>query len=268
MTKTIENGARKARLCCVVALGTSLSLMQGCATKPPVTAVAPAPVTTTPVGPVVNEEPRVTSPVVAPVTQPTPPSEAARLDGCAIYTVKQGDSLSRIAAMYGVRVNEIAELNLLKERAILRIGQQLLLPPDALRKPRAVARKTSAKSSGGTTHPAPLPAGGEYTIRSGDSLSAIAAKFKVKVADLKSLNNLTSDRIVVGKKLKIPGAPEPKVEEPVTTPPVEPPVSAVTTSSAALAPVSPDMPAAAAPPAAPAVPATPSAPAAAPTTWQ
>lgn len=42
-----------------------------------------------------------------------------------------------------------------------------------------------------------------YTIRSGDSLGKIAAKYKVKVSDLKRWNNLKSDTIYAGRKLVI-----------------------------------------------------------------
>lgn len=43
-----------------------------------------------------------------------------------------------------------------------------------------------------------------YKVRSGDSLEKIAKMHKVDVARLKQLNQLESDRIVVGQELKIP----------------------------------------------------------------
>jgi LysM repeat protein len=46
-----------------------------------------------------------------------------------------------------------------------------------------------------------------YTIKAGDSLSSIAAKFKTTVAALMALNNLTNaNRISVGQVLKLPSA--------------------------------------------------------------
>jgi LysM repeat protein len=44
-----------------------------------------------------------------------------------------------------------------------------------------------------------------YTVRSGDTLSEIAAKNRTTVAKIKKANSLRSDRISVGQKLKIPG---------------------------------------------------------------
>ena len=42
-----------------------------------------------------------------------------------------------------------------------------------------------------------------YTVRSGDTLSGIAAKFNVSVATIKKLNNLKNDTIKVGQVLKL-----------------------------------------------------------------
>jgi len=45
-----------------------------------------------------------------------------------------------------------------------------------------------------------------YTVRSGDSLSMVAARFHVTMAALKEANDLRRDSIQVGQVLKIPGA--------------------------------------------------------------
>lgn len=43
-----------------------------------------------------------------------------------------------------------------------------------------------------------------YKIQNGDSLDKIARRFKTSVQQLKELNNLTSDRIIVGQTLRVP----------------------------------------------------------------
>lgn len=47
---------------------------------------------------------------------------------------------------------------------------------------------------------------GSYTVKSGDSLSVIAGRFGLTTAELKSLNNLSSNTIQIGQVLSLPGA--------------------------------------------------------------
>jgi cell wall-associated NlpC family hydrolase len=44
----------------------------------------------------------------------------------------------------------------------------------------------------------------EYLVKSGDTLGKIAGQYKISVTELKTLNKLSSDRINVGQKLKVP----------------------------------------------------------------
>ncbi|HHC73408.1 MAG TPA: LysM peptidoglycan-binding domain-containing protein, partial [Thiotrichales bacterium] len=84
------------------------------------------------------------------------------------YTVRRGDTLSGIAARYDVRPNTLAELNGLRSRHFIRVGQVLRLP---------------FSESGSPTHPpgagttVERPADGIYRVRRGDTLSRIARRF-------------------------------------------------------------------------------------------
>lgn len=49
---------------------------------------------------------------------------------------------------------------------------------------------------------------GIYTVKSGDSLYAIANKFNTTIAELMNLNNLTSTALTVGQQIKLPGKKE------------------------------------------------------------
>ena len=94
------------------------------------------------------------------------------------YVVQNGDSLWKIANKYGITVNELKSLNGLTSNNLM-VGQILEVPG----------------SSGSTS--------GTYTVKSGDSLWKIANQFGLTVAELKSLNGLTSDNLSVGQVLKV-----------------------------------------------------------------
>lgn len=57
------------------------------------------------------------------------------------------------------------------------------------------------------------PSGNTYIVKSGDSLWSIAKKYGVTVDELKSANNLTSNLLNVGQRLKIPSAVEEETTE-------------------------------------------------------
>jgi membrane-bound lytic murein transglycosylase D len=97
------------------------------------------------------------------------------------HKVRSGESLSQIAVRYNTSVTRLMELNNLRSRHRIRAGQTLRLP------------------YGGVA----MPAGAEtYTVRSGDSLSKIAARSGIREAELLQLNGLRDkNRLSVGQVL-------------------------------------------------------------------
>ena len=58
-----------------------------------------------------------------------------------------------------------------------------------------------------------MPVPGVYRVKRGDSLSVIAQRYKVSLAELKSVNGISSDTIRVGQELIIPGVGSAEPEE-------------------------------------------------------
>jgi LysM repeat protein len=125
-----------------------------------------------------------------------------------VYIVQRGDYLAKISKKYNVRVDSIRRLNPSIKKDIVRVGQKIKLPGkidvgvQTAPKTESKVKKTSAKK-------AYVPYSGatkEYVVKSGDSLSLIAVNNGTGVRQLKELNNLSSDRLRVGQKLKVPAA--------------------------------------------------------------
>lgn len=135
------------------------------------------------------------------------------------YTVKSGDTLSHIARSYSTTVSELKSLNGLKSDLIFP-NQQLTVSKTTQAKPATPAPAPSAPSTPENT------AKSTYTIISGDTLSAIASKHKVTVANLKSWNNLSSDLIFPGEKLAVSDPSKGTTSAPKPSAPTAPTVSA------------------------------------------
>ncbi len=121
------------------------------------------------------------------------------------YKVKSGDTLGKIAQRYRCTVNQIKRWNNLKSTNI-RVGQRLTIYRGGNSSGSSVSAssntptsQTSSSASANTT----TSSASTYTVKSGDTLSGIAARHGVSVSDLKTWNGLTSNNIKVGQKLKV-----------------------------------------------------------------
>lgn len=133
----------------------------------------------------------VPAPTTAPepgVTAPIAAAPAAAKAGT--YTVKAGDTLGGIAARHHSTAAAIASANHLANPNALKLGQVLRIPA------ATAAKKPAAKK-------ATVPAS-RYTVKSGDTLSAISHRTGVPVQQLMRANNMSSSNLKVGAKLTIP----------------------------------------------------------------
>jgi len=116
----------------------------------------------------------------------TPP-QGGQASGETVYTVKAGDTLSGIAAKYGTTYQKLASYNGIANPNLINVGQKIKIP------------------AGNASTPTPAPK--TYTVKSGDSLWAIAASQLGNGArwpEIQKLNSLTSTTIYAGQILKIP----------------------------------------------------------------
>lgn len=110
------------------------------------------------------------------------PAPAA--SGGSTYTVVAGDTLSGIAQRYNTSYQTLAALNGIANPNLIKVGQVLKVP---------------------TSGAASAPSGQQtYTVKSGDSLSAIAAKYGTSWQRLQALNGIPNANLIyAGQVLKI-----------------------------------------------------------------
>ena len=114
------------------------------------------------------------------VTTTTAPAAKPAAAATSSYTVRSGDTLSGIAAKYGTTAANLASINGISNPNLIQVGQVIKVTGTA-----AAAAKT-------------------YTVRSGDTLSGIAAKYGTTSANLARINGISNPNLIqVGQTLRI-----------------------------------------------------------------
>jgi len=111
---------------------------------------------------------------------------------------RSGDTITRIAARYGLSAREVARLNRVSPNARLRAGQRivLVLPSERVKRSHASSgriKRTAAAQNRPLTH----------RVRPGDTLLEIANRYEVTVSELRRWNRLSGDLIRPGQTLVI-----------------------------------------------------------------
>lgn len=190
--------------------------------------------------------PTVDAPVVA--------STKRVADASNVYTVVAGDTLNKIAADFDTTAQNLRDLNGISGDLIL-VGQQLKVKGEVSQETTVEQTAPVAEETVETEVEATpvveetvnnyvADVNGNYTVVAGDSINKIAGQFGVSASELRAQNNLSSDLILVGQSLAIPGlaaAPAveeaPVVEETETVVEVASVESTVATEEAEVAPV-------------------------------
>ncbi len=99
-------------------------------------------------------------------------------DQISVYVVREGDSLSQIAEMFGVSVNTVRWANDLSTEAVIQEGQTLVILPIS---------------------------GVRHLVRSGDSLASIAKHYNADVKEILQFNGLAAEsNLKIGEVVIIP----------------------------------------------------------------
>jgi LysM repeat protein len=108
--------------------------------------------------------------------------------GGTTHVVAAGETLSAIAARYGVTISQLVLANGLRDANAIYAGQRLTIPTGV--------------------GPAAAAAPREHIVSAGESLTSIAGLHGVTIADLAAANGLgVTDFVFIGQVLLIPGGP-------------------------------------------------------------
>jgi LysM repeat protein len=170
-----------------------------------------------------SNPPVAVPPVVAPAPAPVPQAAGAE------YVVQKGDSFAKIAKKNGVSVKAIEAANPGVAPTKLKVGQKLSIPASAggAAAPAVTGGPAATGSSMGEE---------AYTVKSGDTLTRIAKAHGTTVKAIRAENNLTTDHIKVGQKLKLPAKTEAVAPAPVSAPVAPAPMPEPGTTTPAPAP--------------------------------
>ncbi len=108
------------------------------------------------------------------------------------YKIQRADNLSSIAKRYNTTVADLCALNNISATSTLRLEQTLVVP--------------AAQGSSSAAQSTPQASTTIHTVKSGDTLSAIAKRYGTTVAQLCKLNGITSKTTLrIGQKLTVNG---------------------------------------------------------------
>ena len=126
---------------------------------------------------------------------------ASRPTGAATVTVQAGDTLSDIAAREGVGLSQLMQANGISNANLVVVGQRLSIPGRRAAAPAAAARPNQPTAT--------------YTVKSGEILSEIAARFNTSTERLIQLNAIRDPNLVIsGTRLQVPVPPRPPAPKP------------------------------------------------------
>lgn len=115
------------------------------------------------------------------------------------YTIKSGDTLSGIAGKFNTTYTQLAQLNHISNPNLIHVGQVLTIRPTATQNTTVNRQESQQNKQQATT-----TSNGTYTVKNGDTLSQIAARFNTTTSALASSNHISNPNLIeVGQQLRI-----------------------------------------------------------------
>ncbi|QKE84561.1 LysM peptidoglycan-binding domain-containing protein [Arthrobacter sp. NEB 688] len=112
----------------------------------------------------------------------------------AVHVVRDGDTMSGIAARYGVSLAGLLKTNHRSASSLIHVGDRIVVRGG---KAGSSSSKAASRSS--------KPASRTYVARSGDTLGGIAARYDTTVGDLARASGISSRSLLqVGQRLRVP----------------------------------------------------------------
>lgn len=109
--------------------------------------------------------------------------------GSEFHTVQSGQTYYSVSKAYNISIKELLELNNLSDSDRLKSGQKLRVRRGEGSETESVSQPSSAQT---------------HTVAPGETLFRIAQNYHTNVEDIKKLNNMSGNSVMVGQKLKIP----------------------------------------------------------------
>jgi putative chitinase len=138
--------------------------------------------------------------------------------GTIVHTVQRGDTVARLAELYGSSIDAIISANGLNSNGLIFVGQGLVVPV-RLGAPATVMQGLTPVNA--TRVPPPTaapPTAATYVVRPGDSLLGIAIRFNTTITALAQLNNIVNrDLIYAGQRLIVPSGGGGSLPSPLPT---------------------------------------------------
>ncbi|QED23551.1 M23 family metallopeptidase [Candidatus Deianiraea vastatrix] len=147
-----------------------------------------------------------------------------------VYVIKSGETLSHVSDKYRIKMAKIMEANGMKSTDV-KVGQKIIIPKDAVQPVDVKKVDSSKKVPENVKKDLPkakdLPAKSEdlaqktpvkveekaatgevryesHTIAKGETLSHVSDKYRVKIAKIMEANNMKSQNVWIGMKLRVP----------------------------------------------------------------